>query len=279
MTQAERPKSADIAGREPKAVKLWTEEIERKWLNIPDFKIDENKLKHLAVICDGNRRAAERRGLPSFWGHRAGIETIKGLMKAGEKWGINTLTFWVWSTENWQRDEKQVGFVMNLASKFLKQKDFTDTFIEHETRFIHLGRKDRLPTSVQEGIGALEKRTANFDKRTINLAMDYGGIDEVARAVTRLVRQTNIGRFNLDDLERDPGIISGFLDTDGQDRPDLVIRTGTKPGEIPHTSGFMPLQTTYAGWEFIGDLFPELTPKQVITSLEKFTDYKRRMGE
>ncbi len=279
MTLIEHLQPTDIARREPKAVQLWTKEIEERWSDIPNFIIDQSKLKHLAVICDGNRRAAEQRGLPSFWGHRAGVEVIKGLMKAGEKWDISTLTFWVWSTENWQRNQKQIDFVMSLAGRLLKQKDFTNTFTEHETRFIHLGRKDRLPTPIQEGINALEESTAGFDKRTVNLAMDYGGIDEVARAVIRLVHQTNVGRFNLDDLEKDPNVISQFLDTGEQDRPDLVIRTGTKPGEILHTSGFMPLQIAYAGWEFVDNLFPELTPEQVMGSLERFTNYKRRFGE
>ena len=279
MALTEHLRPVDIARREPKAVRLWTKEIEERWADIPDFRIDQNKLKHLAVICDGNRRAAEQRGLPSFWCHRAGIEVIKGLMRTAEKWDINTLTFWIWSTENWQRDQGQVDFVMNLAGRFLKQEDFTNIFTEHKTRFVHLGRKNRLPTSIQEWINALEERTAGFDKRTVNLAMDYGGIDEVARAVTRLVHQTNVGRFNLDDLEKDPHVISQFLDTGEQERPDLVIRTGTRPGEIPHTSGFMPLQTAYAGWEFVDDLFPELTPERVMTSLEKFANYKRRKGK
>jgi len=276
MTQKEKPKSTNIISHEPEAVGLWIKEITQRWSNLPAFQVDKNKLKHLAIICDGNRRAATQKDLPPFWGHRAGVEVIKGLIKAGNQWGINNLTFWVWSTENWQRSKKQVDFVMDLAGKFLKEKNFTNTFIEHQTRFVHLGKKDRLPPSVQKGIKALEKNTAAFHERTVNLAMDYGGSDEIARAIIRLVQQRDAGRFNLDDLEKDPNTIFQFLDTKGQYKPDLVIRTGTT---MSHTSGFMPLQTEYASWDFMKIPFPNLQPKQIIDSLEKFTSYKKRMGK
>ena len=236
-------------------------------------------IKNVALICDGNRRAAEQRGVDPVWGHLAGAEVIKGIMKAGKEWGIDTLTFWVWSTENWQRDQSQVNFVMNLATKFISSRDLVETFLRKKTRFVHLGRKDRLPNTLRQAIEFLEKKTADFGQTTVNLAMDYGGLDEASRAVVRLAQQVISGRFNLKDLEDDPETILKFLDTGNQSRPDLVIRTGVKTNEMAHTSGFMPLQTAYAGWQFEESFFPDFTPEHLKASIEQFISYQRRMGE
>lgn len=279
MTTSDTEKKARLFNPEPEPVRLWLHEVERTWSNIPELDLRGSEFKHLAIICDGNRRAAEDRGLNPAWGHRVGVETIKGIMEAGKKWEVDNLTFWVWSTENWQRDKGQVDFIMNLATRFINQQDFINKFLENQTRFVHLGRKDRLPISLSQAIEALERKTAGFNQRTINLAMDYGGIDEISRAVFRLTQQAEAGRFNLTDLINDPETIQNFLDTGDQPKPDLVIRTGVKPGEIPHTSGFMPIQTAYAGWCFEETLFPNLTPEQIRKSINQFIGYKRRMGK
>ena len=268
-----------LMGSEPELVRIWLEEIGQSWSKIPELDIKDSDFKHLAIICDGNRRAAQQRGLEAFWGHRAGVEVIKGIMEAGGKWGIDNLTFWVWSTENWKRDQKQVSYVMDLATRAMGEKDLEKTFLEKQIRFVHLGRKDRLPPRLGQTIKSLEEKTAGFNQMTVNLAMDYGGIDEVSRAVIRLTQQATIGRFNLDDLIKDPNTILKFLDTGDQVKPDLVIRTGVKVGEIPHTSGFMPLQSDYAGWQFEKSLFPNLTPEQMKVSIEQFVNYERRMGK
>lgn len=265
--------------QEPEEVVVWTREIRDRWSQAPGLDLEGSDFKHLAVICDGNRRAAKERGLKSYWGHRAGVETIGGVMDASKKWGIKNLTFWVWSTENWGRDSEQVEFVMGLASRFLGDNDFVNKFAENQARLVHLGRKDRLPSVVMQKITDLEKRTKGFGDLTVNLGMDYGGVDEVVRAVKRMVRQSAMGRFNLDDLRDDPDTILQFLDTGDQPKPDLVVRTGSKVDEVPHTSGFMPLQTTYAGWEFLDDLFPDLTPEILRDSIDKFINYERRMGK
>jgi len=160
------------------SLEAWLSEIEVCWQKIPEFKIDPEKLRHLAIICDGNRRAAQERGLHPYLGHRAGVEVIKGIVRATRDWNIRTLTFWVWSTENWAREREQVDFVMGLAEKFLPPKEFLEELKEHEVKFTHLGRKDRLPPPVLKTLEDLERQTANFGRYHLNLAMDYGGLDE-----------------------------------------------------------------------------------------------------
>jgi len=146
-------------------------------------------------------------------------------------------------------------------------------------KFTHLGRKDRLPRPVREALEDLERQTASFTRYNLNLAMDYGGIDEMARAVARMFKELKQGIFNPEMIKRNPQAILGFLDTANQVLPDLVIRTGVKEGEIPHTSGFMPLQTAYAGWVFLPDLFPDLTPQTLLQPIKDFINYERRLGK
>lgn len=263
---------------EAENLKDWLSEIETCWKDVPEFQADREKLKHLAVICDGNRRAATERGLNPYFGHRVGIETIRGIAKACRKWNIRTLTFWTWSTENWGREKEQVKFVMGLAEKFLPQKEFLDELVESQVRFTHLGRKDRLPESIITTFQNLERETQGFDQYQLNLAMDYGGLDEMARAVENMFTAFNEGKFNPEILQQTPQAILGFLDTANQVLPDLVIRTGAKEGEVPHTSGFMPLQTAYAGWVFLPDLFPDLTPQNLLSPIKDFLRYERRLG-
>lgn len=260
---------------EGKDLDYWVSEIESNWRNIPEFLVDKEKLKHLAIICDGNRRAAVNRGFYPWCGHRAGIEVIKGVMRASKKWGISNLTFWTWSTENWKRDKEQVNFVMNLAANNLRDGKVVEELVRNEARFVHLGRKDRLPDDVREAIADLERRTQGFSEYTVNLALDYGGLDEVARAVVCMIDQ----RVSADTLKDRPEVILDYLDTAGQPLPDLVIRTGSHGGEVPHTSGFMPIQTAYAGWMFLPDAFPDLTPSSLLKPIQDCQCYEKREGK
>lgn len=267
----------DIRDQE-KVLAAWLLEIEGHWKNIPEFKVDQQKLQHLVIICDGNRRAAQTKGLHPYLGHRAGVEVIRGIARAGREWGINALTFWTWSTENWQREQEQVDFVMKLAEKFLTEERFLQELLGSGVRFTHLGRKDRLPENLRKALGSLEEKTAKCNQYYLNLAVDYGGLDEIARVTLRMFEAFQKGKFNPEILRQTPQTILGFLDTVGQVLPDLVIRTGCPPGEIPHTSGFMPLQTTYSGWFFLPDLFPNLTPQSLLKPIQDFLGYERRFG-
>lgn len=257
----------------------WIKEIEPRWRQVPEFTVDPEKLKHLAVICDGNRRAALVRGLPELFGHRAGVEVIKGIARAGRQWGIHALTFWVWSTENWQRDKKQINYVMGLAEHFLSQKEFIDELRSSRVRFIHIGDVEKLPKGLANILVHLEEATRDFGDFRLNLAMNYGGVDEVARAIYRMSVTARIGGLGPDALfEKSREVLAKFLDTAGQPNPDLVIRTGMGEGEMFRTSGFMPLQTEYSVWDPVPDLFPDLTPERLLLSTRNFLGYQRRLG-
>lgn len=264
--------------KEYSSVNNWVSGVERSWGNIPEYKVDPERLSHLAIICDGNRRAARARGFDDWQGHRVGVEVIKGIMRASREWEVGYLTFWVWSTENWKREKGQVDFVMSLATNYLHDKELENQLMENGVRFTHLGRKDRLPGRIVEAMGDLEDKTRLNKRYRVNLALDYGGLDEIARAVGKISGEIQVGNLDVDSITKDPTIIYQCLDTQGQLEPDLVIRTGMKEGEIPHTSGFMPLQTGYSGWMFLPDLFPDLTPDTLCDSIGKFVDYKRRFG-
>ena len=257
---------------------VWLQDVENSWKNPPEFKIDTKKLVHLAIICDGNRRGARARGLPDYLGHRVGIETIKGIARASRDWGLKTLTFWVWSTENWQRDKEQVEFVMYLAQSFLSDKELVDELVGKQVRFRHLGRKDRIPKGVKDAIDELEEKTAQFGKYTLNLALDYGGMDEIARAWERMHELAVIDPTFFKKVIEDPKIIYNFLDTAGQEPPDMIIRTGMEKGEVLRTSGFMPLQTAYSGFFPVEEYFPDVKPMQLIEKIQRFQEYEMRKG-
>lgn len=257
----------------------WIKEIELRWKQIPEFEVNPEKLKHLAVICDGNRRAALARGLPELFGHRAGVEVIKGIARAGRDWGIRALTFWVWSTENWQRDREQIDYVMGLAQGHLSQIRFLKELRKNRVRFVHLGDIEGLPEGIASTLVRLEEATRNFGNFRLNLAMNYGGVSEVTRAIYRMSVTAQIGGLGADALfDNSREVLAKFLDTAGQPNPDLVVRTGMGEGEMFRTSGFMPIQTEYSVWDTIPDFFPNLTPEMLLCSIENFLGYQRRLG-
>lgn len=266
MATAEKPSSQTLLD---KHISL----IESTWATVPEFQIDTTKLRHLAVICDGNRRDALARGLQPHEGHRLGVETIKGIMNAGKKWGLSYLTFWAWSTENWNRDPLQVGVVMNLAEKLLTDAGTLQTLVDNQAQFRQIGRSDRLPDAVRQAIIKLQDNTAGFSAYYINLAMDYGGMDELGRAIAQMIED----QIPPEEIAHNPELILAYLDSQGQPLPDLIIRTGVHEGEVPHTSGFMPLAVD-AGLAFIPDLFPSLTPFKLLETIKTFQNYEMRRG-
>jgi len=263
----------------PRSIEEWVAQIKSNWENIPEFKVNPEKLKHLAIICDGNRRAAKEIRLNPFLGRQAGVEVIRLASRACRQWDIRTLTFWLWSTENWQRDKIQVEFIMNLFKKTLQDPQFLNEFCENQVNFRHLGRKDRFSKTIREGLETWEKKTAHFSRYQLNMALDYGGEDEIARSLIKINQEIKQNHLSVEKLAKNPKLIWQFLDTKNQHAVDLIIRTGTKSDEIPHTSGFMPLQSAYACWSFIPDLFPNLTPNSLLNHIKEFQGYQRRFGK
>ncbi len=224
---------------------------------------------HIAIIPDGNRRWARERGLPTFEGHRRGFEAAQKIVKHARKAGIHTLTLWAFSSENWTRTKEEVGYLMRLytrmTDKFLKEA------VEDEVRIIHLGRKDRIPGFLLKKVENAQAQTKKFDRNILNIALDYGGRDEILRAVSKIYDVgSKIDEFNEKKIEM-------FLDTAGQPypNPDLIIRTS---GEM-RTSGLMIWQAAYAELYFLKKHFPELTEQDIDEALAEFAKRQRRFGK
>lgn len=254
--------------KKPRTVEEWLNQVKTCWERIPPYKVDSQKLKHLAVLCDGNRRAAIAKGFENpFEGHRAGREVLKGIAEATRHWGIKTVTFWAFSTENWKRKDGTVPFLMKFSLETLKEVDLEE-LQEKGVRFRHLGRKDRINQALRRGLERLEEETAGNTRFNLNLTFDYGGENELIRAIQKIIADgIPPKRINV-------RLISSYLDTVGLPNPDLIIRTG---GEL-RTSGFMPLQSVYAEWYFTPFYFPDLTPKDLLAAICDFEKRERRFG-
>lgn len=241
---------------------------------------------HLAVIPDGNRRWAERRGRTVMEGHRAGFEVAKDLSRFCRKIGIHTVTVWAFSTENWRRSADQVTALMDLYAQWLT--DLLPEAIEEEVRVIHLGRlagvpeearaaaeaaghPNGLPQSLRTALEEIQAKTEGFNRNVINLAINYGGADEIQRAITRLLERANRLGEPVDSLN-----INQFLDTGTQPHPtpDIVWRTS---GEF-RSSGFLPLQSAYAEMIFTPKYFPDLTEEDIVDAVLEYSARKRRFG-
>ncbi len=222
--------------------------------------------RHIAIIMDGNRRWALRRGLEPTEGHRAGSERVRELALAGKELGIEAITLWGFSTENWSRSKAEVKFLINLFIRYARK--FRKEFLSENVRFRHLGRKDRLPRKLMDIFFDLEEKTKNYDRSTFAIALDYGGTDEVVRAIQQIIKDgVPASKVNEE-------LIMNYLDTSGLPKPDMIIRTS---GE-QRTSGFLPLQSTYAELFMIDDLFPDFTSNRLKELIIEYTKRNRRFG-
>ena len=223
-----------------------------------------NNPLHIAIIPDGNRRWAKQRTLKPWEGHKVAVENFRTLTDwCREDPRVTTLTVWCFSTENWKRDQKEIDMLMTMLEEYLAKE--RSTFIENKTRFVHSGRKDRIPASLAKLITDVEEETKDQTELTLNLAIDYGGKDEVLRAVQQLT---------TDNQQLDEDAIKPHLDHPELPDIDLIIRTS---GEH-RTSNFFLWQATYAEWDFIDMFFPDFTSKDLANSVDQFSERTRRFG-
>ena len=225
--------------------------------------------KHIAIIADGNRRWARERGLPTLEGHRKGAENVKLLSRKAKSMGVTVLTFWVFSTENWQRTVEETGYLMKLFEVMIEGQ--VEEAIKEETRIVHLGRKDRIPESLRKKIEFAEEKTKHFTEYYLAFALDYGGRDEILRAIGRM---SKVEGLEKDMKEED---INRFLDTRDlpNPEPDLVIRTS---GE-QRMSGFMAWQAAYSEYLFSDAYFPDFDSNELEKAVQEYETRKRRFGK
>jgi undecaprenyl diphosphate synthase len=223
---------------------------------------------HVAIIMDGNRRWARANGLDTLEGHKAGFDRAITIGRAARQMGIHTVSLWGFSTENWEREKRELDYLMMLYKRMLDR--YLKEAMKDGVRLIHLGRKDRLPKDLIEQIADAEEKTRHFYKHIVNICLDHGGKDEILRAVNRIISEkVSVGQLDEKAFEK-------YLDTADQPYPhvDLLIRTS---GE-QRTSGFLLWQAAYAEvyWEL--DHLPDFTPEKFSNAIIDYSRRRRRFG-
>lgn len=223
--------------------------------------------KHVVIIPDGNRRWARERNFPAIEGHRVGFNRFKEIAKEARKLGIKTLTIWGFSTENWDRSKEEVDYLFELFVQVIAV--FSREVVKNKIRFRHLGRKDHLPNCIINALVKLEKKSRGFTDYNLNLALDYGGRDEIIRAVNKILAcKKKLKSINSKTFCQ-------YLDTAGISDPDLIIRTS---GE-QRLSGMLPWQAVYAELYFPKVYFPDFDRKAFREAIEEYARRQRRFGK
>ena len=235
--------------------------------------LDTTKIpKHVAIIMDGNRRWAKKRGLPPIAGHsQAADKTLETLIEHAGELGIKYLTLWAFSTENWGREETEVTGLMNLFRKALMTK--VERFIAKGARLQLIGDMSRFAPDIQEGMRKAIAASEQNTKITVTFALNYGGRDEILRAVSKLLEKNSNLEFRIQNL--DEQYFSQRLDTAGMPDPELIIRTG---GE-QRLSGFLLWQAAYSELLFVDTLFPDFGPTELDAAIENYQGRQRRFGK
>ncbi len=233
--------------------------------------MDNNNLPtHIAIIMDGNRRWARNNNLDVRLGHKKGAETLENIVKYCNKIGIKYLTVYAFSTENWKRSKEEVGALMLLLQKYLE--DFAKRADTENIKIQMLGDRENLPNGLAKGIEKVEERTKNNTGLTFNVAFNYGGRNEIVKAVKNIALNVKNENINIDDITEE--LISNNLFTKNMPDPDLMIRTS---GEI-RTSNFLPWQLVYSEFYFTDKLWPDFTSKDLDEAIEEFNRRNRKFG-
>ena len=226
----------------------------------------ENLPLHVAITMDGNGRWAQQRKLPRTSGHDEGLRTAKRIVKAASDLGIKYLTLYVFSTENWKRAEQEVGFLMNLIHTHLCSE--LAFYKENGIRVRHIGNFEALPQSIQKDIKQAMDDTADFKGMTVNLAINYGGRDEIIRGIKKILNN----KITPDQL--DEKLFSSYLDMPECPDVDLLIRTG---GE-QRLSNYLLWHVAYAEQIYTDTLWPDYSNEEFYSNIESFQHRNRRFG-
>ena len=223
-------------------------------------------IQHVAFIMDGNRRWARKHHLPLIAGHTKGYQAIEPLIAYATKKGIKYLTFWAFSTENWNRDTKEVAIILQIFRKLFQDK-IVKRLHENGVKVNTLGDIDAFPKDIVDQIRELVVTTKNNTAITVNIGLNYGGRAEIVQAVNLLL-QSNNQQISEEEF-------SYYLYTKDQPDPELIIRTS---GEM-RLSGFLPWQSIYSELYFPKVLWPDFDEKEFEKALQEFAKRKRRFGQ
>ena len=236
-----------------------------------EARLDQKSLpRHVAIIMDGNGRWAERRGLSRIEGHRAGLESVRAVVRGARELGVRWLTLYAFSLENWNRPKTEVDELMRLLERYieLEIEEVDHNGIQVRT----IGRGDRLPASVHEKIGSAVSRTRGNRDMTLVFALSYGGRAEIVDAARRLLRDAEAGKVDPDRL--DEKTFAAYLYDPELPDPDLLIRTGAES----RVSNFLLWQIAYTEIHVTPVLWPDFRQRDLVLAVAEFARRERRFG-
>lgn len=226
--------------------------------------------RHIAVIMDGNGRWARQRGLPRIKGHEAGAESVKAVMKASRDAGVEIVTLYAFSVENWNRPAAEVSGLMNLLPRMLSKHE--KILHENETRLRAIGRLDSLPAKTRNELERVMAVTEKYTTRQLVLALSYGGRAEITDAVKKIAEKVKRGVLDVEAV--DEKTVSDHLYAPDLPDPDLMIRTS---GEN-RLSNFLLWQLSYAEFYFAPELWPDFREEAFLRAIEEYQHRQRRFG-
>ena len=230
----------------------------------------ENMPKHIAIIMDGNRRWAREKRLDPKQGHREGAKTLEKIVRYANKIGLEYITVYAFSTENWKRSEDEVGALMILLQKYLD--DYSKRAYTENIKVKVLGDITRLSEGMQKSIKKCMERTKNNTGVVFNIALNYGSRNEIVSAVKNIAYEVKNGNINVEEITEDT--ISNNLYTAGEPDPDLLIRTS---GEL-RLSNFLLWQLAYTEFLFVDKHWPDFSEEDVDMAIEVFQKRNRKFG-
>lgn len=230
----------------------------------------KNMPEHIAIIMDGNRRWAKAKGLPVALGHKEGAKTLEKIVRHANKIGLKYITVYAFSTENWKRAEEEVQALMLLMQGYIdKYSKIADS---ENIKIQFLGDMSAFSEKMQQGLNDCIQRTKNNTGVTFNIAINYGGRDELIHAIKNITRKVKNNEIDLEDIDEE--IVSNNLYTSGMPDPELMIRTS---GEI-RTSNFLPWQLTYTEFLFVDKNWPDFTEKDLDLAIIEYQKRTRKFG-
>ena len=238
---------------------------------VEEYQLNPEKMpKHIAIIMDGNGRWATKRALPRKAGHKAGAEALEKIIYAAKDMGLEHLTVYAFSTENWKRSEEEVGAIMDLLRMYLK--NYFKKFLNDNVRMDVIGDISRLDKDIQEAILEIEEISKEKTGLSVHIALNYGGRDEIRRAVAKIAADVAEGKLNAADVTEDN--ITNALDTAGTPDPELLIRTS---GE-ERISNFLLWQIAYSEFYFSEMLWPDFNKTELQKAIYYYQNRERRFG-
>ncbi len=226
--------------------------------------------KHVAIIMDGNGRWAKKKKMPRTYGHAAGAKVVEKICEDAKNLGIEYLTVYAFSTENWKRPEAEVDKIMSLIREYLKKQE--KKMMKENMVFSVIGDRNRLAPDIIETIDRVEKNTAGNTGLKFCVAINYGSRDEMIRAMKALTKDVKEGKIKEEDISEE--MFSGYLDTRNYPDPDLLIRTS---GE-ERLSNFLMWQLAYSEFYFTDVLWPDFNKKELDKAIDKYNKRDRRFG-